>query len=99
MLTSGLKMPDKGHALIGLALKPGQMPAGGLAVGQLVEVMLIPDSAQGRPIPLRGLTIWALLPRDSSGSEEVTLLVPRGKVLNLANYAAHGQVSLVAVGS
>lgn len=94
------KPPDSQKALVGLALKPGQMPVDGLAVGQQVEVMLIPDSAQGgRAIALHGATIWALLPPDSSGGEQVTVLVRRNQASVLANYAAHGQVSLVAVGT
>jgi hypothetical protein len=98
MLSAAGQMPDQTHALVGLALKPGQMPAGGLAVGQHVDVVLLPTSAQGltsEPIPVPEATIWELLPPDSSGAAEVTVLVPRGKAPLLTNYAARGQVSLL----
>jgi hypothetical protein len=96
MLAAGVKMPDATHDLIGLALKPGQLPAGGLAVGQQVTIMLLTGSAQSIPAALPGATIWALLPQDSSGVEQVTVLVRHQLMKEVASYAAHGQVSLVA---
>jgi len=98
LLSGATTKPDSNQALVGLALKPGQMPAGGLTVGQQVLVILIPDSAQGNPVVLRDVTIYGLLPPDTSGGEQVTILVRRDRASALANYAAHGQVSLVAVG-
>ncbi len=96
MLSAGVKMPDATHDLIGLALKPGQLPTGGLAVGQQVTIMLLTGSAQGVPVALPGAMIWALLPQDSSGVEQVTVLVRHELMKEVASYAAHGQVSLVA---
>lgn len=100
MLVTTGAMPDATHTLVGLALKPGQFPAGGLAVGQKVDILLLPVSTDGSVkdlTPKSFATIWALLPPDSSGAQEVTVLVKRSAAAEqLANYAAHGQVSLVA---
>ena len=99
MLSGAGGMPDARHALVGLALKPGQLPAGGLAVGQQVEIVLLPVSAQGvplNPVTLTNTTIWDLPAPDSSGDEEATVLVPSWMASRLASYAARGQVSLIA---
>jgi hypothetical protein len=102
MLTTSGAMPDATHTLVGLALKPGQLPAEGLAVGQRVDVLLLPVNTDGSVIdmtPTSDATVWAMLPPDSSGAREVTVLVRRSAAERLANYASHGQVSLVATGA
>jgi hypothetical protein len=99
MFTTAGGMPDATHRLVGLALKPGQLPAGGLAVGQNVDILLLPvstDLSVKDLTPKSDATIWALLPPDSSGTREVTVLVHHDLAKELANYAAHGQVALVA---
>jgi hypothetical protein len=98
MLSAAGGMPDATHALVGLALKPGQMPAGGLTVGQKVDILLLPVNADGSVADLTSksdATIWEMRPPDSSGARVVTVLVHRDLASRLANYAAHGQVSLV----
>jgi len=97
MLAGKMKKPDSNQALVGLALKPGQMPAGGLAVGQRVTLLLLRVSSQGASlgaIRMRDVTVWELLPPDSSGGEEVTVLVSYAKAATIASYAARGQVSM-----
>jgi len=102
MFTTASGMPDATHRLVGLALKPGQLPAGGLTVGQKVDILLLPVSTDGSVkdlTPQSDATIWALLPPGSSGTREVTVLVGHDVAGELANYAAHGQVTLVATES
>jgi len=103
-LAAGLFSPSGGvpgpsQALVGLALKPGQSPAGGLAVGQRVLVVLLPVTAQGvalSPVPLISTTVWNLQPPDASGDQEATVVVPSSIAARLASYAARGEVGLVA---
>ncbi|MGN6681691.1 MAG: SAF domain-containing protein [Streptosporangiaceae bacterium] len=99
MLSAGGGMPDSMHALVGLALKPGQLPVGGLAVGQRVKIVFLPVRMQGAPPPpakRTDATIWELLPPDSSGAVQATVLVNYAVASTLAFYAASGAVSLVA---
>ena len=54
-------VPGPAQALVGLALKPGQLPSGGLVVGEQVQVVqLLPNSQNTRliPIPLTVTTVW-----------------------------------------
>jgi hypothetical protein len=92
-------IPDATQALVGLALKAGQLPAGGLAVGQRVLVVLLPVTSSGvaeRPVQLINTTVWDLQPPDSSGDQEVTVIVPSSMAANLSSFASRGEVSLVA---
>ena len=96
LLSQGIARPDPSQTLVGLALKPGQMPAGGLAVGQKVDILLLQANTALDLTPGSGATIWAMLPPDSTGAQQVTVLVRSQQAKELANYAARGQVSLVA---
>jgi hypothetical protein len=97
MLSGSTMRPASNQALVGLALKPGQMPAGGLAVGQKGTLLLLQVSSQGLSlgsIRVREATVWEVLPPDASGAEEVTVLVPFDRATTIASYAARGQVSM-----
>ncbi len=92
-------VPDASQAIVGLALKPGQLPAGGLAVGQKVLVVLLPVNSQGvplNPVSLINTTIWDLQPPDAGGNQEAAVIVPSSMASRLSGYAARGEVSLVA---
>src|ERR1019366_6881767 len=53
------QVPDNKHALVGLRLKAGQVPSAGLADGDTVELVQVPDNgAAGITAPL-GTTIQA----------------------------------------
>ncbi len=102
MLSPSGGLPDASQALVGLSLKPGQLPAGGLAVGQRVLVVLLPVSSQGVPLAPESLlstTVWDLEPPDSAGDQDATVIVPSGRATLLAGFAARGEVSLVATSS
>ena len=99
LLTESGGLPNASEALVGLDLKAGQLPAGGLAVGQKVLVVLLPVSSQGvpqTPIPLISTTVWDLEPPGSGGDTEASVIVPTKDATTLSAYAARGQVSLVA---
>ncbi len=92
-------VPDASQAIVGLALKPGQLPAGGLAVGQKVLVVLLPVNSQGvplNPISLINTTVWDLQPPDAGGDQEAAVIVPSSMASRLSSFAARGEVSLVA---
>ncbi len=95
-------IPDPAQALVGLALKPGQLPSGGLAVGEQVRVVALPTTPQGsavNPVSLVTTTVWYLQGPDSSGTTLATVVVPAALATRLAGYAAQGEVALVATDS
>jgi hypothetical protein len=99
MLSPSGGLPGPAQALVGLDLKAGQLPAGGLAVGQRVLIVLLPANAQGNPLTPVGListTVWDISAADATGDVEASVIVPSSMATGLAGYAARGQVSLVA---
>jgi hypothetical protein len=93
-------VPGPAQALVGLALHPGQLPLGGLAVGQQVLVVLLPVDAQGQalyPVSLTTTSVWDVQGASSSGTTAVSVVVPAGMATRLASYAARGEVALIAV--
>lgn len=98
LLASSGEMPGPGQALVGLTLKPGQVPAGGLADGQSVLVVLLPTNSSGlplAPVTLVTTTVWDVRGATASQSAQATVIVPVKQALRLAEYAAQGQVALV----
>ena len=99
LLTLRGALPSASEALVGLDLKAGQLPAGGLAVGQKVLVVLLPVTSQGvplTPIPLISTAVWDLQPPGNGGDTEASVIVPTSVAAKLSAYAARSQVSLVA---
>jgi hypothetical protein len=99
MLSPSGGLPGPSQALVGLDLKAGQLPAGGLAVGQRVLIVLLPVNAQGNPltpVALISTTVWDISAADAAGDVEASVIVPSSMATGLAGYAARGQVSLVA---
>lgn len=99
MLSPSGALPDSSQALVGLDLKAGQVPAGGLVIGQKVLVVLLPVNPQGipgNPQPLTSTRVWDLLPPTSSGEVQASVIVPIKDAAMLSGYAARGEVSLVA---
>ncbi len=112
MLTSA-PVPAEGKSLIGLALKPGQFPADGLAIGDQVLVVLLPDgtgtgtdagrgpAASATGGTARAITVgelYGLRPDPSTGSDTlVTLIVPLNTANRIVEQGAAGRVSLVKV--
>ena len=99
MLSPSGGLPGPAQALVGRDLKAGQLPAGGLAVGQQVLIVLLPMNAQGNPLTPVGListTVWDVSAPEVTGDVEASVIVPSSMATGLAGYASRGQVSLVA---
>jgi SAF domain len=99
LITSGGALPDSSRALVGLALKPGQLPVGGLAPGQQVLVVLLRTSQAGGTVhaaPLVTTTVWDMRGPDSSGDVVASVVVPAHLAALVSAYAAQGNVALVA---
>jgi hypothetical protein len=93
-------VPLAGMSQVGVALKAGEVPAGGLVAGQDVLITLLPQNAQGTELPATSLTtatVWAASAPDTSGTVTATVLVPAWQAVSLAGYASRGEVALVAV--
>jgi hypothetical protein len=99
MLSPSGGLPSSSQALVGLDLKAGQVPAGGLVIGQKVLVVLLPVNSQGvpqSPVALINTRVWDLQPPTSSGEVQASVIVPTSVATTLSSYAARGEVSLVA---
>jgi len=106
LLTSG----DLGHAgvvpgpyeaLVGLSLKGGQYPSGGIAVGDSVSVVVVPSGPQGPQTAFAAVSaarVWSVTP-DGPGSISVTVVVPANQAMGLAAYAASGEIAVIRRGS
>jgi hypothetical protein len=92
-------VPNGGQALVGLDLKPGQMPSGGLTTGQQVDVIEMPIGGNGQPLsprPLVTTSIWYVRGPARSGDVSASVVVPAFMASHLAMYASHNEVALVA---
>lgn len=94
-------LPGPGQALVGVALKPGSLPLGGLADGQRVLVLAVPTSTGGAALPvypLASAVVWQLRPPGSAGVALLSLVVPARVAATLAGFAARGEIALIATG-
>lgn len=96
---------EEGRAVVGVALKPGQLPAG-LQVGEPVMVVLTPSpSATGSSVDglsqvLDGALVAAVTESaDTAGVSVVSVNVPVEHAATMATAAAADRVSLVLVGT
>lgn len=81
--------PAAGQVAVGLALVPGQLPAGQLSAGRFVTVYQLPGKdAQGAATGSGGAT---------SGSQSATVLVDRAQVLSVTPSGSGGTLVNVAV--
>lgn len=102
-MLAGRAPPKGGKVQVGLALKPGQLPAGGLVAGDLVGAVTANDSQGNGKVTTRVLVpkapVWAVNVPKQGDTVEVTLLVDRSKAAQLAAYSTAQPVSLVRVGN
>jgi hypothetical protein len=94
LLAPAASVPLAANALVGLALKPGQMPAGGLTAGEQVLIVLVPSS-NAPAFPLVGSTVWDVQGSAAAGLITATVIVPATIATRLAGYATRGEVALV----
>lgn len=88
-------VPVAARALVGLALKPGQLPAGGLADGQYVSIVFVPSSNNAPAITLGTSTVWDVQGSAAAGMVTAIVIVPAADATQLAGYASRGEVALV----
>ncbi|MGQ0631501.1 MAG: SAF domain-containing protein [Sporichthyaceae bacterium] len=103
MLTDAL-LPVPGQSMVGLALAPGRLPGDGLAVGDRVQAIAVPataNPADQRATPPRVLAtgeVFAIRVDATTAADTlVTVLVSSEAAGRLAADAAAGQVSLIKV--
>jgi hypothetical protein len=104
MLT-GAAVPAAGQSMVGLALRPGQLPGDGLGVGDRVQAIVVTSASDpagaAAAESVRVLAtgeVFALRPDPASGSDTlVTLVVPASAAGKVATYGAAGEVGLIKV--
>lgn len=98
-------VPGPGRALVGLSLKPSQMPGAGLEAGDLVRVISVP-AADGSATPdgeAEVLSSSAQVYSVTGGANAegaakvVTVIAADGEAGRLATYGAAGQLAVVAI--
>jgi Flp pilus assembly protein CpaB len=106
MVTSASPLPS-GSSLVGVELKPGQLPAGGINDGAKVQVLQLPNknstsasTPQNATVLATSATVYqsATDPSQTGGSL-VTLIVPSDNAPAIAAASSSGLVALVQVGS
>jgi hypothetical protein len=104
MLTQTNPLPT-GSAMVGVALKPGQLPATGLPDGAHVDVLQLPDhnatptTSAAAPRLLAGSALVYTTVDDASqtGGTLATLVVPRAAAAGIAAASDAGSIALVEV--
>lgn len=103
MLTTAA-VPAPGKSMVGLALRPGHLPADGLGIGDRVQAIVIPaatDPVAGAPADAaKVLTTGEVygMRADTGGTDTlVTLVVPAETAARLLAQGAAGRVGLVKV--
>jgi hypothetical protein len=108
MVTSSGPLPAS-EALVGVALKPGQLPAAGVTEGATVQVLQLPgkDNVTGAGSSA-ALTAFVLAPQatvygstsdpSQTGGTLVTVIVPKTASSAIAAASSAGLVALVQVG-
>lgn len=102
---------DPDQAIVGVALRPSQLPSGGVSPGEEVDVVLTgvpgtpyasgaPSSVSASVLASNALVTAAALTSASStaGTTVVSLLVPRVQAGVIASASSAGEVALVLVG-
>lgn len=104
MLTRTNPLPA-GSAMVGVALKPGQLPATGLPDGAHVDVLDLPDhpatsaasAAAPRLLAGAALVFTTVSDASQSGGTLATLVVPRSAAAAVAAASNDGTIALIQV--
>lgn len=106
MVSSASPLPA-GSSMVGVELKPGQMPAAGVSDGARVQVLQLPNkdttsatnSQENASVLTTKATVYDSAPDPSqTGGTLVTLIVPSGEAAPIAAASSAGLVALVQVG-
>ena len=102
---------DRDHALVGLSLRPGQLPGDGLEPGDAVRLVLLPapnaapnpgpppTGAVTAPVLVEAARVYAIRPDDAAADVMVvTLVVGVPDAPGVAAAGSAGQVGLIKVG-
>lgn len=95
----------KGQALVGVALKPSQIPSVPLNPGDSVEIVPIAaqqgsvPAGQEPPSPVKATVATAAAPNASTGLTVVNVYVPQSVAAGIAGRAAAGMVTLYVDGA
>ncbi len=97
---TGQQVPPPGKALVGVAAKPGLLPATALTPGE--RVLLVP-TGQNTPqsestpaAPVSGVVFTVGAP-DAAGARTVDVLVDQANAAEVASWSAAGSVAIVLV--
>ncbi|MFC5828676.1 hypothetical protein [Nonomuraea insulae] len=84
-----------GMALVGLELKPGQIP-GGLEPGSRVRIVHTPEASSNRQgqILVESALVESINARESSGGGKVTVLVNSRLSPDVAMYASRDEIAV-----
>lgn len=100
--TGGEVTPTEGHALVGVALTPPQMPAGGLKPGQVVQLISTPrqgdDIVEGDPVVNVDAIVVTAEPVTDTNMTVVNVTVPAELAPQLASLSATGRLALIVKG-
>ncbi|WP_410644582.1 SAF domain-containing protein [Amycolatopsis sp. lyj-346] len=86
-------VPSAGQQLIGVPVKPGQLPAAPLQPRQ--PILLVPAGSEAWP-PVRGAVI-SVSERDATSTQVVDVVVPEANGVQLASRASAGGVAIVVL--
>ncbi len=92
-------VPSGDQTLIGLDLKPNQVPQNGLAVGERVGVINVPGSTTSQgppptPVPLTDAAVWNIT-ANQDGSTNCEITVPNTLSATIAADSARQQIILI----
>lgn len=99
MVTSGDALPA-GMAEVGVAVRSGQIPADGLAPGDLVQVVALPakdGDGAAQVLVARAQVRSARSDPSTSGGTLLTVIVPTGASTAVAAASSAGQIALVRI--
>lgn len=99
MVTTGDTLPA-GMAQVGVAVRSGQIPADGLAPGDLVQVVKLPskDGIGAAQVLVARAPVFSSRPDPStSGGTLVTVIVPTAASMQVAAASSAGQIALIRI--
>jgi hypothetical protein len=107
MVTDASPLPAS-SAMVGVELKPGQLPATGLSAGAQVQVLQLPNKTATAPaasgpqnatVLAGSATVYTTTPDPSqTGGTLATLIVPKADAAAIAAASSAGLVALIQVG-
>lgn len=105
MVTSASPLP-LGSSMVGVELRPGQLPAGGINDGAKVQVLQLPNKSTSAAAPQNATVLatsatvyQSAADPSQTGGTLVTLIVPSDNAPAIAAASSSGLVALVQVGS